>query len=259
MAVRVVVVPRMVARSPSDFLSLLANEGVTVLNQTPSAFYPLIEASAAAPALAASLRLRYVVFGGEALDLSATGGLVPDLSRPCPHPDQHVWHHRNHGACDLSAIGSGSMAASRRAAALIGGPIPDLGIRLLDGNLEPVPLGVTGEIYVSGGGLARGYLNRPDLTATRFVADPYGPPGTRLYRSGDLARWVAPGVLDYLGRSDHQVKIRGFRIETGGDRGRPGRPSRHCAQCRDRTGGDQSRRQAYRRLCRHARRSWGAG
>jgi hypothetical protein len=99
---------------------------------------------------------------------------------------------------------------------VIGEPIPDLQVYLLDGNLEPVPVGVPGEIFVGGDGVARGYLNRPDLNAERFLDDPFRPgSGSRLYRSGDLARRLRNGDLEYIGRADHQVQLRGFRIEAG--------------------------------------------
>ncbi|MFG2572652.1 non-ribosomal peptide synthase/polyketide synthase [Streptomyces sp. NPDC048481] len=206
-----VVVPQDVSRSPLDFLRLLEDERVTVLNQTPSAFYQLMQADEENPGT--DLALRYVVFGGEALD---PGRLSSWYDR---HPDDspalvnmygitettvHVTHH----ALDR-------VSAAATAVSVVGAAIPDLRVYVLDQGLRPVPAGVTGELYVAGAGLARGYLGRPGLSAQRFVADPYGAPGTRMYRTGDLGRRAADGTLSYFGRADDQVKIRGFRIELG--------------------------------------------
>ncbi|MBB5954029.1 amino acid adenylation domain-containing protein/non-ribosomal peptide synthase protein (TIGR01720 family) [Saccharothrix tamanrassetensis] len=186
---RLVVVPYEVSRSPQDFARLVREEGVTVLNQTPSAFYQLLPEQPDP---------RYVIFGGEALDM---------------HKVQN-WHGTGQLTNMYGITETTVHVTYTPADGTIGEPIPDLRVYVLDEDLEPVPPGVTGEMYVAGPGLARGYLNRPGLTASRFVANPYGTPGSRMYRTGDLAKWL-DGRLHYLGRADHQVKIRGFRIELG--------------------------------------------
>ncbi|MEV7229556.1 amino acid adenylation domain-containing protein [Polymorphospora sp. NPDC051019] len=206
---RLVVVPRLTSRSPADFYRLLCDEGVTVLNQTPSAFRSLIAAQAET---GRSHALRTVVFGGEALD--------PAMLRP--------WYAdpRNGRAELVNMYGITETTvhvtyrpltaadADRPGVSPIGGPIGDLRLYVLDERLEPVPHGVVGELHVGGAGVARGYLNRPELTAERFFDSPFEA-GDRLYKTGDLVRHRADGSLEYIGRNDFQVKIRGFRIELG--------------------------------------------
>jgi len=211
---RLVVVPYWVSRSPEAFLRLLSAERVTVLNQTPSAFRQLVRADEAAGP-DADLALRLVVFGGEALEVETLrpwfdrrGDRSPELVNMygITETTVHVTY-RPVTAADLD----GPAGASP-----IGVPIPGWRVLLLDPHLQPVPVGVVGEIFVGGVGVARGYLGRPALTAERFIADPFSDePGARLYKSGDLARRRPDGSLEYVGRSDHQVKVRGFRIELG--------------------------------------------
>ncbi|MEH2333119.1 amino acid adenylation domain-containing protein [Nostoc sp.] len=210
---KLVVVPYWLSRSPEDFYKLLLTQQVTVLNQTPSAFSQLIQVEEFL-GIAKGLNLRLVIFGGEALQLES---LRPWFER---HGDQfpqlvnmygitettvHVTY-RPLTMADLEVV-SGS---------LIGRPIPDLQVYLLDRYGQPVSIGVPGEMYIGGAGVVRGYLNRPELTPVRFIPNPFShKPNSRLYKSGDLARYLPNGDIEYLGRIDHQVKIRGFRIELG--------------------------------------------
>ncbi|NKX87985.1 non-ribosomal peptide synthase/polyketide synthase [Nocardia coubleae] len=273
----IVLVDYYTSRSPEQFRELLIREQVTVLNQTPSAFYQLIAADLDAPAIAADgvapavaadlvacatdadrpcdpsagaesgsgdadpdalpaggradratanaqglrgsaegapadFALRAVIFGGEALEPQR---LDAWFAR-CPHAPRLV---NMYGITETTVhVSYREITPDTGSASVIGGAIAGLTVRVLDSRLRPVPAGVPGEIYVSGPQLARGYLNRPGLTASRFVADPYGPPGALAYRSGDLARWKATGDgadLEYLGRADQQVNLRGFRVELG--------------------------------------------
>ncbi|MGV9822402.1 amino acid adenylation domain-containing protein, partial [Nocardia xishanensis] len=202
-----VVVDYFTSRSPEQFRRLLVERRVTVLNQTPSAFYQLMAADAAAEP--AEFALRQLIFGGEALEPQRLAGWFaryPDGPRLVNM--YGITETTVHVSYRPIEPGTGS-------ASVIGGAIPGLTVRVLDARLRPVPVGVPGEIYVSGGQLARGYPGRAALTASRFVADPYAADGSRAYRSGDLARWTADGDLEYLGRADQQVNLRGFRIELG--------------------------------------------
>ena len=204
---RLVIVPRETSRSPEAFHDLLVAEGVTILNQTPSAFHQLARVAVERDV---DLPLRCVVFGGEALDV---GTLRPWFERFGDRRPQLV---NMYGITETTVhVSHRPLGAGDRLGSPIGRPIGDLSWYVLDAALEPVPVGVHGEIHVAGAGLARGYHRRPGLTAERFVPSPFGPPGERLYRTGDLARWRDDGTLEYVGRIDHQVKIRGFRIELG--------------------------------------------
>ncbi|WP_405750959.1 non-ribosomal peptide synthase/polyketide synthase [Streptomyces sp. NBC_01411] len=207
---RLVVVDHDTSRSPGRFLELLARERVTVLNQTPSAFYQLMQADAEAPETGCRLALRTVVFGGEALEHAR---LASWYDR---HPEDAPRLVNMYGITETTVhVTYTALDGSGTSAGQVGAALPDLRTYVFDDGLRPVAPGVPGELYVAGAGLARGYLNRPGLSAGRFVADPFGPPGSRMYRSGDVVRRAADGSLRYVGRADQQVKVRGFRIELG--------------------------------------------
>ncbi|HHN1741872.1 TPA: pyoverdine non-ribosomal peptide synthetase PvdD, partial [Pseudomonas aeruginosa] len=209
-----VIVPQWVSRSPEDFYRLLCREGVTVLNQTPSAFKQLMAVACSADMATQQPALRYVIFGGEALDLQSLrpwfqrfGDRQPQLVNMYGITETTV--HVTYRPVSEADLKGGLVSP-------IGGTIPDLSWYILDRDLNPVPRGAVGELYIGRAGLARGYLRRPGLSATRFVPNPFpGGAGERLYRTGDLARFQADGNIEYIGRIDHQVKVRGFRIELG--------------------------------------------
>ncbi|WP_231421813.1 non-ribosomal peptide synthetase [Pseudomonas sp. Leaf59] len=205
---QLLIVPQLVSRSPDACYALLCEAGVSILNQTPSAFRQLIAAQGHS---SEAHSLRQVIFGGEALE---PGMLKPWYARAINAGTQlvnmygitettvHVTY-RALEAADARLVGVSP----------IGVRIPDLQLYVLDAQRQPLPMGVVGELYVGGAGVARGYLNRDELNAERFLADP--ATGLRMYRTGDLGRLLADGSVEYLGRNDDQVKIRGFRIELG--------------------------------------------
>ncbi|MCP4219702.1 MAG: amino acid adenylation domain-containing protein, partial [bacterium] len=204
---RLVVVPELTAKDTADFLDLLTREQVTILNQTPSAFYNLVNEELVRPTPA--LNVRNVIFGGEALNperLREWRLRYPFTQLINMYGITETTVHVTYKAIGDIELETGSSN--------IGKPIPTLRTYIMDRYSVLVPIGVTGELYVAGDGVARGYLNRPALTAEKFIDNPYKP-GERLYRTGDLARFTPTGEMIYEGRMDQQVKIRGFRIEPG--------------------------------------------
>ncbi len=199
---RLVVVPHAVSRDPEAFRDLLVEERVTVLNQTPSAFNQLLTTDHRAVAV------RLVVFGGEALD---AGVLLPWFD---VHPEGDCEVVNMYGITETTVhvtaqrLGRGDALAGTRS---VGRALPGWSVRVVDRAGRLLPPGAVGEIHVGGAGVATGYFGRPELTADRFVPDPFS--GGVVYRSGDLGRLLPDGRLEHLGRIDSQVKVRGFRIE----------------------------------------------
>jgi amino acid adenylation domain-containing protein len=206
---KLVIVPYWVSRSPEEFCQLLIEQKVTVLNQTPSAFRQLVEIDGQTKG---QLCLRLIIFGGEALELHI---LKPWFDR---HGDQHPQLVNMYGITETTVHVTYRPLKSANPGhrSNIGHPLSDLQVYVLDRFLHPVPIGVSGQMYVGGAGLGRGYLRRPRLTGDRFIPHPFSSePGARLYKTGDVARFLSDGDLEYLGRADDQVKIRGHRIELG--------------------------------------------
>lgn len=203
-----IVVPDAATRDLYQFVETLAAHAVTRIVVVPSLLATLLDTF---PNLGARLpKLRFWVTSGEAI----TGELAARFHTAVPDATLLNLYGSSEVAADATAyeIPAGGTAGTIP----IGRPIANIRIYLLDQAMQPVPVGVPGEIYVGGDGLARGYLARPELTAERFVPDPFATaPDARLYRTGDIGRWQTDGTIAYLGRTDHQVKIRGVRIELG--------------------------------------------
>ncbi|MBP2473363.1 amino acid adenylation domain-containing protein [Crossiella equi] len=212
---KLIVVPEEVTTSPAAFLDLLSKERVTVLSQTPSAFRGLVAEDDSRPEPPA-LSLRYICFGGEALNLK---DLRPWVTRRGDGPSGGPRLINMYGITETTVhVTYREIVADDLEAAIapIGNALPGYSMYLLDEALQPVPPGIVGELYVGGGGVAAGYMGRPGLAADRFMPDPFaGTAGARLYKTGDLGRVRPDGTVEHRGRADQQVKVRGFRIELG--------------------------------------------
>ena len=191
-------------KDPAYLRSLIRTKQLTTVHFVPS----MLQAFLQEPGASGCSGLRQVMCSGERLSAELQQRFLSTLD-----VSLHNLYGPTEAAVDVSFWQCQADAGSGPVP--IGRPIWNTRLYVLDGSLQPVPVGVLGELYVAGAGLARGYLKRPALSAERFVADPFGAPGARMYRTGDLARWRAEGVLEFLGRADQQVKIRGFRIEPG--------------------------------------------
>jgi acyl-coenzyme A synthetase/AMP-(fatty) acid ligase/acyl carrier protein len=197
---RIEIVPTEIAQDGRDLARLLDESGATVLQATPATWRLLIEEGWEGRGTLRAL------CGGEALPLDLAGALLQRV--------KELWN--LYGPTETTIWSTAARVHRDEEQITIGGPIANTQIYILDAARQPVPVGVTGEIWIAGAGVATGYHRRPELTAERFVADPFSTaPGARMYRTGDLGRWLPDGRIVHLGRMDSQVKIRGFRIELG--------------------------------------------
>ncbi|MEI6703032.1 MAG: amino acid adenylation domain-containing protein [Deltaproteobacteria bacterium] len=206
---RLVIPRREEVRDIARYAAIVRDEGVTVLNQTPAAFYGFIE-EALKHSHDWSSHLRYVVFGGDRLEpsyLQRWAERFPSVALINMYGITETTVHVTHHCLTSEELAGGGKSP-------IGRPLPETTVYVCDPAMNLMPVGVPGEMYVGGSGVSRGYLNRPELTAERFIDNPFQP-GGRLYKTGDLGRWNRSGGLEYLGRNDHQVQIRGFRVELG--------------------------------------------
>ncbi|HVO62722.1 MAG TPA: amino acid adenylation domain-containing protein [Terriglobales bacterium] len=186
------------ARDPHALAQLMSESAVTAMHATPSTWRSLLEGGW-------NGNQKLTVFsGGEALPWDLAKALLPRCSK--------LWN--LYGPTETAVYSAIHRVSNSDGTVLVGRPIKNTPVYVLDAHSQPVPIGVPGEICIAGAGVARGYLNRPDLTDDRFVTDPFRP-GQRMYRTGDLGRFRSDGIIECLGRLDHQVKIRGFRIELG--------------------------------------------
>nr|WP_262896682.1 amino acid adenylation domain-containing protein [Aquimarina mytili] len=204
---KLIIIPQLIAKDTKQYLDIVKQEGVTVLNQTPSAFYNLIQAELSCKET--SLGLRYVIFGGEALNprkLKSWKEKYPNTKLINMFGITETTVHVTYKEITEHEI--------QNNISNIGKPISTLSTIILDKYQNLTPKGVIGELYVGGSGIARGYLNKPELTAEKFIPNPYNPE-EKLYRSGDLARILDSWELEYKGRIDHQIQLRGYRIELG--------------------------------------------
>ncbi|MCX4819023.1 amino acid adenylation domain-containing protein [Streptomyces sp. NBC_01142] len=195
-----VLAERDTVRDPAALARLITDSDATVMQATPTLWHALVTEQ---PESLGALR---VLIGGEAV-----GEPLADALRAASREVTNVYGPTETTIWSTAA----TLDGVRGGVPPIGRPIANTQVYVLDDALRPAPTGAIGELYIAGDGVARGYHGRPSLTATRFVPDPYGPAGSRMYRTGDVVRWGADGQIEYIGRADHQVKIRGFRIELG--------------------------------------------